>query len=134
MQTQENNRSEQEAKAQLESIVEMVAAMKAAEEEDDDNVREEARERIKQGPLSVEVRSDWYTLGQDSDKSPSEYRILLSWGGPACQIVGDLDQYLEPDSARIEYQDWGTPWTPLRGISREEEEALISYARCFYGE
>ena len=42
-----------------------------------------------------------------------QFKILLSWGGPACQIIGKLDQYKQPTDIEIQYQDWGTPWEPL---------------------
>jgi hypothetical protein len=60
-----------------------------------------------------------------------EYRLLLCWGGPAVQIVGDLNEYNEPESANIQYQDWFTGWSNLN-ISQEEENILLDYARVFY--
>lgn len=89
------------------------------------------RERIEQDALSVEVRSDWYTPGADEDdKAPAEYRILLCTGGPAVQIVGDLDQYKQPSSARLIHQDWFKPWTEV--IEGVAQSTLLRYARCFY--
>ncbi len=100
-----DNHSEQQAKAQLESIKEMVAALDAAKT---DNEREDAERTIHEDPLSVEVRTDWHSPGEKGEIS--EYCILLATGGPACRIVGTLGRWNEPDSARIEHQDWGTPW------------------------
>ena len=57
--------------------------------------------------------------------------ILLCTGGPAVRIVGDLNEHGEPDTARIEYQDWFTYWERLP-IKREQEDLLLDYARCFY--
>lgn len=91
--------------------------------------QDEARERIQEDALSVEVRSDWHALGETSD--PSEFCILLCTGGPAVRIVGELDQG-EPSRGRIEYQDWGTPWTELVSITREERAAIDAYCSCFY--
>jgi DNA repair exonuclease SbcCD ATPase subunit len=88
--------------------------------------QDEARERIQEDALSVEVRSDWTTLGKPLEAS--EYCILLCTGGPAARIVGDLGRG-EPTSARLEYQDWGTPWTEFVNCERD---TLLSYARCFY--
>jgi hypothetical protein len=130
-QDKEQNHALEQAKAQFESIKEMVAALKHAQNSEDDDAFEEAEQTIHEDPLSVEVRTDWYTLDQDSDKKPAFYRILLCWGGPACQVVGDLSEHGEPETAKIEYQDWGTRWTEYR-LNKEEEEIVLTYARCFY--
>jgi hypothetical protein len=120
-----------EAKAQLESIRELVSALILAEENEDEEGREEAEQRILEDVLSVEVRTDWYTLDTNSDKKPAEYRILLSFGGPACQITGSLSEHGEVESARLVYQDWGTKWQELP-VTPEAEEHLLRYASCFY--
>jgi len=94
---------------------------------------EEQRERIgSEGALSVEVRSDWYCPGGDMpDTKPTEYKILLGTGGPASRIVGELDQWCQPENARFEYQDWFKPWT-VAHLSDEDETTLLEYARQFY--
>jgi hypothetical protein len=121
----EKTHSEKQAAAQYESIKEMVENLKAAKTEEE---TERAQQTIQEDALSAEVRSDWYAPGGDQDK-PAEYRILLCWGGPACQLVGDLDEYGQPDTAKIEHQDWGTEWTEYDGT---DEEILLEYARQFY--
>jgi hypothetical protein len=70
---------------------------------------DEARTRIDESVLSVEVRSDWAGVGDEL--TPGEFRIVLTTGGPGCQIRGQLDDHGEPSQAWMEYQDWGTPWT-----------------------
>lgn len=90
--------------------------------------QDEARQRIQDDALSVEVRSDWHTPGDSSD--PSEFQILLCTGGPAVRIMGEMEQG-EPSRAWLEYQDWGTPWTE-RVNQDGDHDALLSYARCFY--
>lgn len=98
-----------------------------------------AREAIQESALSVEVRTPWMQVGRrpEIDGVPfAEYKILLTTGGPALRLVGELDQYGEPETARLEYQDWGTPWTQM--FTYEEEKrlkytgALLTYARQFY--
>lgn len=129
------------ATAWYESIEEMVAALEDPEQDDDGNdipntidgnevTPDEAREHIEQSVLSVEVRSDWHTPGDTEESAPSEYRILLTTGGPALRIIGDLDQYGQPDSARLQYQDWGTPWTEL--LEDVDHDILIQFASVFY--
>src|SRR5690606_14588952 len=91
---------------------------------------ETARDEILETPISVEVRSGWYTPGA-GNPAPSEYRLLLTTGGPAVQITGTLGSWGEPETARIQYQDWFTPWEELE-TSAEDEEALLTFARQFY--
>ena len=52
--------------------------------------------------------------------------------GTEARAVGspDLDGE-EPKTARLEYQDWFTPWQEL-AASPAETEALLAYARFFY--
>lgn len=91
-----------------------------------------ALEAITESPLSVEVRQGWIVAGGPSTSSPVEYQILLCTGGPAVRLVGELGQYSEPISARLEYQDWGTPWTRLSGFWDDQDDVLLSYARQFW--
>lgn len=148
----DTDRAEGQARAQLDGIVQMVKrlqhcddcdggdgceladkeilegintyykeGMKASEEDKETyHDREKANQDIQEDPLSVEVRSDW-----------KEYNILLCTGGPACRIIGDLDEHGQPDRARIEYQDWFTPWIELVNITSEERDALLNYAQQF---
>ena len=119
-----------QAKAQLQSSTEMVGALRAAIDRDDS--LEQAVEAIHADALSVQVRSDWYDPGSE-DRSPAEYNILLCTGGPAVRIIGTLSEYLEPDSAHVQYQDWGTPWTDYP-LTSEEEAIVLEYAQQFYYE
>ena len=97
-------------------------------EEDADTIRE----RIEQGPLSVEVRGGWHSPGSEVGRKPDEYRILLTTGGPALQLVGDLDEYAEPyGTPRLQWQDWGTPWSDYI-TNEEQDKALDFYARLFW--
>lgn len=90
--------------------------------------RDDAERRIQEDPLSVEVRSGWYSQGCPDDAKPQEFVILLSTGGPATRIRGEL-QNGEPTRAWIEAQDWGTPWTQYIG---GDQETLLTYCRQFY--
>jgi len=155
-------RAESQAKAQLESIVQMVKRLEhcqecdggeecqltdeeileginiyykegmTASEEDRGNYHDEdeARQAIEEDPLSVEVRGDWHQP-RSKENDDIEYCILLCTGGPACRIMGDLDSYSQPVRARLEYQDWFTPWIELVDITHSEQ-ALLTYARQFY--
>lgn len=74
---------------------------------------EELRERIdewaREWPLSVEYRcSEWQlsVTGCEAD----EFRILISWGGPAVAVFGDISCSGYPSDPELKGQDWGTPW------------------------
>ena len=91
---------------------------------------EDAEQAIDNDPLSVQVRSGWYTPGEGSP-DPEEFEILLCTGGPAVRIRGELGMHLEPYRAWIEYQDWFTPWTEL--VDRPiETSTLLAYCQRFY--
>ena len=95
-----------------------------------DNTDEDrAREAIQNDALDVQVREDWKNPGEES--TPSEFMILLCTGGPAVRIMGDLDDYMTPCRAYIEYQDWGTPWTMLDS-TYVDQATLLEYCQQFY--
>lgn len=94
----------------------------------DDATEEDARERILDDALSVEVRSGWVTLGEMM--ALGEFMILLTTGGPAARIVGELDRG-EPYRAWLEVQDWGKAWTQYFPA---DQDVLLAYARCFHFE
>ena len=91
---------------------------------------ERARERIEEDALSVEVRGDWHTPGDEDSEGATEYNILLTTGGPAARIVGNLDRG-QPTSAVFEYQDWFKPWTEVY-TGQADAAVLLQYAQCFY--
>jgi len=119
------NRAISQARSQLEAICELVAAYQTIHEKDGDD--SEALEEIYSSVLDVSVRSDWQPPGRRFE--PSEYQLLLCWGGPAVRVIGELDGG-DPVTAHLEYQDWFTPWEKLR-ITAAETEALIDCARFF---
>lgn len=88
---------------------------------------DEARQRIDEDPLSIQVRSGWGNIGETLQ--PEEFEILLSTGGPASRIRGELNEYNEPCRAWLEVQDWGTPWTQ---VFAADQETLLRYCSCFY--
>lgn len=126
----EENHALQQAKSQLDYIKELVAGLRGRRS---NNVEEEAViDRINEHPLEVSVRSGWYSPSTKlPDTDPSEYMILLCTGGPAVRIIGELDEHKSPITARIEYQDWGTPWTNYM-LTSDETDAVLEYAGVFY--
>ena len=89
----------------------------------------DAEQRISESVLEVQVRGDWHTPGEHP-RQEAEFEILLTTGGPACRIVGELDHPGEPRWAWLEHQDWGTPWTPL-AEGRPPEGTLLAFASHF---
>ena len=83
-----------------------------------------AMQAIHEDPLEIQTRSDWHTPDDIADDT--EYYILLCTGGPACRIIGEM--HGDPTSARIQYQDWGTPWTDYLDA---DQDILLEYARQF---
>jgi len=122
---QTENHAEQNARNWLESIVEMQKDF----DDSSDLKQDEAETKIQESILSVEVRSGWHAPGVP--EKATEYCILLTTGGPACRLIGELDRYGQPETARLEYQDWGTPWTELGQIGIAEL-ALLAFAGHFY--
>jgi hypothetical protein len=108
------------------SIVAMVEALEC-DYDKPMHERDDAEQRIHEDALSVEVRSGWASPGDTL--TAGEFRILITTGGPAVRICGELNEYCEPIRAWLEIQDWGTPWTQYPDAS---QETLLTYARCFY--
>ena len=127
--------AKQQARTQLESIVELMEAIEQAragedvtfegEEMDEADLEERAREL----PLSALVRSGWDAPG--SEMALAEYELLLCTGGPAVRIRGDLSECGEPTSARLESQDWFTSWERF-AVSSDEREALMEFVSLFW--
>lgn len=92
--------------------------------------QDQASESIDEDPLSVEVRGGWHSPGESDEME--EYEILLCTGGPAVRIIGELDEHNQPSSARLEYQDWFTPWTEFFDFKDDERDLLLKYAQHFY--
>lgn len=90
---------------------------------------EEARDVIESDALSVEVRSGWGSIGEEL--TATEFRIVLCTGGPHIEIMGELDSYGEPCRAWLQYADWGTGMIS-RPNKPGDEQALLTYASCFY--
>jgi len=131
------------AKAKLESIIswhrEYETVTNVPDNDPDARNEDDIREEAEQSVLSIEVRqSCWQTLG--SELKASQGRLLLTFGGPACQIITDLDEHGEPSgNVEIQYQDWFKPWEgywPSNDIddasSDEVRAALEWYVGLFF--
>lgn len=88
--------------------------------------REDAEQRIQEDPLSLQFRSGWVQSKEDME--PEEFELLLTTGGPAVRILGEIEGG-EAHRAWLEVQDWGKPWTHY--YEPDCDELLLTYCRCF---
>jgi hypothetical protein len=92
-----------------------------------DAIGEAVADFARELPLSVLIRSDWHEVGAES--TGSEFEILLSTGGPAVRVLGDLDSYSEPYRPGLQFSDWGVDWTDH---PESNCDALLWFAGLFY--
>ena len=85
---------------------------------------DEARQRIDEDPLSLRIFGE----RTDGEWVASDYELLLTTGGPAVRIIGDLDNG-EATSARLQVQDWFKPWSEYIAA---DTDVLMAYVGCFY--
>lgn len=90
---------------------------------------EEARERIEQDALSVEVRSGWTNVSTLSEVSAEEFRIVLCTGGPHVELLGELENGT-PHNIVMRYRDWGE--SGELEFDTQQREAIETYCAVFY--
>ena len=130
--TTKENHALNNAIGHLESMVEDFKKDQLFEKINDYDAQDQLRESILNSALSVEFRNGWYSdlYHLKGVTEPIEFKILLSWGGPALRIIGELDDY-GPVNPKLQYQDWGTLWTDFE-ITENQQEALNWFFNCFY--
>jgi len=130
----EKNHALQNAIGHIESIVKDYERLSYLESlnpttcEEEEEI-EQIKESILNSALSVEFRSGW--TSNPNDIELEEFKILLTWGGPALRVIGELNQYKEPENIKMQFQDWGTCWTDFE-ITENQQEALNWFCNCFY--
>tara|TARA_B100000424_G_C22518396_1_gene297939 strand:- start:66 stop:467 length:402 start_codon:yes stop_codon:yes gene_type:complete len=127
--TTKENHALNNAIGHIESMVEDFKKDKLFEKIKDYDAQDQLRESILNSALSVEFRSGWYS-SLDDELVPEEFKILLTWGGPALRIIGELDNY-GPVNPKLQFQDWGTLWTDFE-ITENQQDALNWFCNCFY--
>ncbi|MZR12691.1 hypothetical protein GQE99_06610 [Maritimibacter sp. DP07] len=127
MKTDNETRLREVFDSEIDSICDMVAPLMDANATDE--AQDEAREEIMCDPLSIEFRSRWG--GSVEEFEAEEFRILLAWGGPAVQIVGQIGRFGEAESYELQVQDWFQPWTTYP-MTAAQDEALRVYLNEFY--
>lgn len=115
----------------LEYIKETVNEYRKAVDGQNWDEADRIRELAIQGALEISVRNDWHAPGFNMVEKPTEYFVLLSTGGPAIRLIGTLNEYCEPETSRLEYQNWGIPWTEFI-VFDDDAKALVEYASFFW--
>ena len=127
--TTKTNHALNNAIGHIESMVEDFKKDQQLQESNDYNQQDELRESILNSALSVEFRSGWYSSPEDETKA-EEFRILLSTGGPALRIIGEIEENFAVNP-KLQFQDWGTLWTDFE-ITEDQQKALNWFCNCFY--
>ena len=127
--TTKTNHALNNAIGHIESMVEDFKKDQQLQESNDYNQQDELRESVLNSALSVEFRSGGYSSPEDETKA-EEFKILLTWGGPALRVIGEITDY-GAENPKLQYQDWGTPWTDLE-ITEDQQDALNWFCNCFY--
>jgi hypothetical protein len=128
MYQEKDNHAKNCAKAYMEEIIRLLSIRERCVKHDHFKWVDDIDQKLREMPLSVLVRGPWRVPGTPGDDS-GEYQILLATGGPAVRVVGEMEEYGGAISAKMQYQDWGTPWTDL---DDQEESILIAFADYFY--
>ena len=132
--TTKRNHALENAIGHIESMVEdfktvtYLESLNVTTNEDEEKL-EEIRESVLNSALSVEFRSGWYSSPEDETKA-EEFKILLTWGGPALRIIGEIDENFAVNP-KLQFQDWGTLWTDFE-ITEDQQKALNWFCNCFY--
>ena len=131
MTTTKENHALNNAIGHIESMVDDFKKDQQLQESNDYDQQDELRESVSNSALSVEFRSGWYSSPESiTDLRPEEFKILLSWGGPALRVIGEIEENYAVNP-KLQYQDWGTAWTDLK-ITEDQQESLNWFCNCFY--
>jgi len=116
----------------VEDLVRLHKAYQEAMLDSDENC-EALEEEARAHALSLEVRSDWQSIGDNLE--PTRGRLLISTGGPALQVLLDIDDS-EGSDPRLQIADWGLNWTDYKPKGGQDAwDALDWFASLFwYGE
>lgn len=139
-----SNSSRHQAEAQVQAIVEYMAAYRESlnapggeittaawdgevETLDSDSILTRLYEN------ALEVRR--WNPDDDGEGVPDwDWMILLCTGGPAVRLVVRVDgRWSMPAEVRLQHSDWFEGWTDT-AMSDDEEDAALSYSRILIGE
>ena len=89
----------------------------------DTESEDDARERIQDDPLSLRIFGERTNGEWEADR----FELLLTTGGPAVRIMGEIGSHGEASRAWLEVQDWGKAWTQYFCDS----DTLLTYCNVF---
>lgn len=132
--TERNAHAIGNARAWAANIASAIAALEALEDGEERaefdgeefTDADELRQRIEEMPLAIAVRDGWRSPGEER-ADPEEFEILLSTGGPALRIFGDIG-----GAHSLQWQDWFTPWTDFHETTTEQDEAIERFVGLFW--
>jgi len=90
---------------------------------------DQARERIQEDALDVQVREDWHNPG-DLHATPSEFFILLLHGWPGGSHHGRNRRRLAAFARMDRVSGLGHALDEYHGA--HDTEALLTYCNCFF--
>lgn len=85
---------------------------------------EDVEDAIQELPLSIELRSGWHTIGEDLEAA--EVRVVLTYGGPSCEIRADYDPQTGCSRPRVLWTEWGA-LGELTGFNRDAVTDFLNY-------
>ena len=89
-----------------------------------DAIREEDGDPFEEfGDVLLELKFGAVWQAGETDRQPSRFWALIGTGGPAMRIVGEINQYGEPEDCRLEVQDWFQPWTDFETAAQVDLDA-----------
>jgi len=131
--TQEHTKAWQHAIDNAEGFVDTLVRLHKAFHEallDSDEDCEALEEEARTLALSLEVRSDWHSVGDNLE--PTQGRLLITTGGPALQVLLDIDDN-EGSDPRLQIADWGRNWTDYKPKGGQDAwDALDWFAGLWY--
>ena len=129
--------SRDQARAEIRNITEILSAIDAAEENgtalylDEEKDAEQIIQTVRdeQDCNGIQTRSCWHSVG--TVEPDAEFRLTLSGGGPATQITGWLADGGIASEPKLQYSDWGIPWTNYP-LNQEQQDMIEMYCGFFY--
>jgi hypothetical protein len=111
-----------QARAHLEHIQELLQNLDNAETEED---RESSYMELCEYPLEIRTQKE-----ETDYRMETSYIILLCTGGPAVRVYGQKDFNGIALSARLQAQDWFTPWEDVH-LTKNEHETIVDFANFY---
>lgn len=120
----ESLKADPEAFEYKDELDELEALVSAAELDPSQQTEDGLSEAIRELPLEVSFRSGWHSYGEGLEAA--EVRVLLTYGGPSCEIRADWDSNRGCSSPRILWAEMGARGE-LIDFDRDAVEQFVNY-------